>query len=166
MSYALIPFLLCISAKRQISPCRLQWPPNTHLRQYAHLSMSLSCDTPVHKSPRDDSLPWPRMFISPVPVFRKSVAGLLSTFLTAADNAWNSSSSSVHLQRLHTSLTVAFTVTFRLSQLDTLRLSSLRCLKNLNEVNVKGYVISINISPLKRYFRQLALPQPLSLRQR
>src|SRR4030066_2063654 len=56
----------------------------------------------------------PRMFMSPVPVLCRSVAGLFSTFLTDDDNTWTSGEALLTSNGSTVSRTVAFTDTFRL----------------------------------------------------
>src|SRR4030066_703606 len=57
----------------------------------------------------------PRMFMSPVPVLCRSVAGLVSTFLTDDDSTWTSGEALLTSNGSTVSRTVAFTSTFGLA---------------------------------------------------
>src|SRR5450756_1342173 len=58
---------------------------------------------------------FPRIFMSPVPVLCRSVAGLLSTLRTDDDNTWTSGEALLTSNGSTVSRTVAFTETFGLA---------------------------------------------------
>ena len=98
-----------------MSPCKPQSNPSIRLRQCAHLKCGHRCESPGPYVTMGRFMAFPKMFMSPVPVLCRSVAGLFSTLRTDEDSTWTSGEALLTSNGSTVSRTVAFTDTFGLA---------------------------------------------------